>query len=98
MEITEKLLQESNLGERQPRRAPHQVIQAITGEGLAQGPYIVASGFEPPTFLTGGITTPPISQHAPIEYDFVFYFRLANSYMYFLALGLYRPIVPYCKS
>jgi len=37
-----KLLQESNLTARQPRRAPHHVIQATTSEGLAQGPYVVA--------------------------------------------------------
>ena len=40
-----KLLQESNLTARQPRREPHHVIQATTSEGLAQGPYVVASGF-----------------------------------------------------
>ena len=33
-----RLLQESNLAARQPRRAPHHVIQAITSEGLALGP------------------------------------------------------------
>jgi len=37
-----RLLQELNLTARQPRRAPHHVIQATTSEGLAQGPYMVA--------------------------------------------------------
>ena len=36
------LLQASNLATRQPRRAPHHVIQAIMSEELAQGPYVVA--------------------------------------------------------
>ena len=45
-----KLLQELNLTARQPHRVPHHVIQAITSEGLAQGPYVVARvGFEPAT-------------------------------------------------
>src|SRR6218665_2269929 len=33
----------TNLTARQPRRAPHHVIQATTGEGLSQGPYVAAS-------------------------------------------------------
>ena len=50
-----RLLQESNLATRQPRRAPHHVIQTTTSEGLAQGPYMVAIvGFEPETFHTEG--------------------------------------------
>jgi len=43
-----KLLQELNLAARQPRRAPHHFMQATTSEGLAQGLYMAASGFEPP--------------------------------------------------
>jgi len=34
--------------------APHHVIQAITSEGFAQVPYVVASGFVPVTFHTKG--------------------------------------------
>jgi len=39
-----RLLQESNLAVRQPRRAPHHVMQSISSEGLAQGPYVAAGG------------------------------------------------------
>ena len=43
-----RLLQESNLAARQPQGATS-IIQAITGEGLAQDPYVAArGGFEPP--------------------------------------------------
>ena len=46
-----RLLQESNLAARQPRRAPHHNIQATPSEGFAQGPYLVARvGFETATF------------------------------------------------
>src|SRR6218665_3679560 len=47
-------LQESNLAARQPQGATS-VIQATTGEGLAQGPYVEArGGVEPTTFRTEG--------------------------------------------
>ena len=50
-----RLLQELNLTARQPRRAPHYVIQATTSEGLAQGLLMVGRvGFKPATFLTEG--------------------------------------------
>src|SRR6218665_3368302 len=50
--IDSRLLQESNLAARQPQGATS-VIQAITGEGLAQGPYVAArGGVEPTTFRT----------------------------------------------
>ena len=50
-----RLLQESNLTSRQPRSAPHHVIEAITSEGFAQGPYVAArAGFEPAIFRTEG--------------------------------------------
>ena len=53
--MNSRLLQESNLAARQPRRAPHHVIQATTNEGLAQGPYVTARVvFEPATFRTEG--------------------------------------------
>src|SRR6218665_292413 len=46
-------LQESNLSESQPHLAPHHVIQAITSEGLAQGPYVAdRGGVELATFRT----------------------------------------------
>ena len=49
-----RLLQESNLASRQPQGATF-VIPAITGEGLAQGPYEAARGtVEPMTFRTEG--------------------------------------------
>ena len=38
----------------QPRRAPHNVIQATTSEGLAQGPYVAASGMKSAIFRTEG--------------------------------------------
>jgi len=47
-----RLLQESNLAARQPRRAPHHVIQGTASEELAQGPSVAASGLEPATFRT----------------------------------------------
>ena len=48
-----RLLQEENLTARQPRRAPRSIIQAIRGEGLAQGLYLAARmGFEPVTLRT----------------------------------------------
>ena len=48
------LLQESNLAARQPQGATS-VIQAITSEGHAQGPYVAArGGVEPATFRTEG--------------------------------------------
>ena len=49
-----RLLQESNLTAKQPRRAPHHVIQAtMRSEGLAQCPYVAArAGFEPATLRT----------------------------------------------
>ena len=51
-----RLLQELNLTTRQPRRAPHYVIQTATSEGIVQGPYVVARvGFEPETLRTQGI-------------------------------------------
>ena len=49
-----KLLQKFNLAARQPRRLPDHVVQATTIEGLAQGPYVAASGIEPATFRTEG--------------------------------------------
>ena len=47
---------------RQPRRAPHHIIQATMSEGIAQGPYIAAKvGFEPATLQTQDteLTTEP---------------------------------------
>ena len=46
-----KLLQELNLAPRQLCKALHHVLQATTSEGLARGPYVAASGFDPATFL-----------------------------------------------
>ena len=50
-----KLLQESSLAARQPRRAPHHVTKATTSEGLAKGSYVAdRMGFEQATFRTEG--------------------------------------------
>ena len=57
-----RLLQESNLAARQPQGATS-VMQAITGEGLAQGPYVAArGGVEPTTFRTENLH---LTNHAP---------------------------------
>ena len=50
-----RLLHESKLAARQPRRAAHHVIEITTSEGLAQGSYVATRvGFEPATFCTEG--------------------------------------------
>ena len=51
-----RLLQESNLTTRQPRRAPHHVMQATTSEEFAQNAARVAArvGFEPATLWMQG--------------------------------------------
>jgi len=55
-----KLLQESNLAARRPHREPHHVLQAITSEGLAQGPYVpVRGGVEPSAPKAPNTTTLP---------------------------------------
>ena len=57
--------QESNLAARQPQGATS-VIQAITGEGLAQAPYMAArGGVEPTTFRTEGTDNLHLTNHAP---------------------------------
>ena len=59
-----RLLQESNLAARQPQGATS-VIQAITGEGLAQGPYVAArGGVEPTTFHIEGTDNLHLTNHA----------------------------------
>src|SRR6218665_300689 len=61
-----RLLQESNLAARQ-RQGATSVIQAITGEGLAQGPYVAArGGSEPTTFRTEGNDNRHLTNHAPM--------------------------------
>ena len=60
-----RLLQESNLAARQPPGTTS-VLQAIMGEGLAQGPYVVArGGVEPMTFLTEGTDNIHLTNHTP---------------------------------
>ena len=57
-----RLLQESNLAARQPQ-GTISVIQAIAGEGLAQGPYMAArGGVEPTTFRTEDLH---LTNHVP---------------------------------
>src|SRR6218665_726417 len=59
-----RLLQESNLAARQPQGATS-VIQAITSEGLAQGPYVAARGrVEPTTFCTEDTDNLHLTNHA----------------------------------
>ena len=58
-------LQESNLAERQPKSATS-VIQAITSEGLAHGPYVAAGGeVEPTIFRTEGTDNRHLTNLAP---------------------------------
>ncbi len=61
-----KLLQESHFTESQPHRAPHHFIQATTSEGLAQDPYMAASGgIEPTTLRTEGTDPHHSTNHVP---------------------------------
>ena len=63
-----RLLQELDLAARQPQGATS-VIQAITGEGLAQGPYVAArGGVEPTTFCTEGTDNLHLTKHTPEKY------------------------------
>ena len=68
-----RLLQELNLITRQPRSAPHHIIQATTSEGLAQGPYMAARvGFEPATNrtkVTESNTEPPCPLAAKMQFS-----------------------------
>ena len=60
-----RLLQESNLAARQPQGATS-VIQTISGEGLAQDPYVTTrGGVEPTTFRTEGTDNLHLTNHAP---------------------------------
>ena len=62
-----RLLQKSNLAARQPQGATS-VIQAITSEGLAQGPYVAARGrVEPATFRTEGTDNHHLTNHATCQ-------------------------------
>src|SRR6218665_2080046 len=62
-----RLLQESNLAARQPQGATS-VIQAITGDGLAQGPYVATrGGVQPTTFHTEGTDNIHLTNHAHFE-------------------------------
>ena len=68
-----KLLQESNWAARQPQGATSVIlIQAITGEGLAQGPYVAArGGVEPTTFRTEGTDNLHLTNHPrPLDENF----------------------------
>src|SRR6218665_327577 len=63
-----RLLQESNLAARQPQGTTS-VIQAISVEGLAQGPYVVArGGVEPTTFRSKGTNNLHLTNHTPTWY------------------------------
>ena len=68
-----RLLQESNLAARQPRRAWHHAIQAIMSEGLAQGPYMAARvGVEPASFRTEGTAHHHSTNHATYFFSRIF--------------------------
>ena len=61
------LLQESNLAARQTQGATS-VIQAITSEGLAQGPYVAdRGGVEPATFRTQGTNNHHSTKPLPLK-------------------------------
>src|SRR6218665_1096810 len=58
------------LAARQPQVATS-LIQAITGEGLAQGPYVAArGGVEPATFRTKGTKHHHSTNHVPVVVPF----------------------------
>src|SRR6218665_1673018 len=86
-----RLLQESNLAVRQPQGATS-VIQAITGEGLAQGPYVaVRGGVEPTTFRTEGTDNLHLTNHAPpLEPEIAF---LSNG-----IIALYKNLIVYISN
>src|SRR6218665_229333 len=66
-----RLLQESDLATRQPQGATS-VIQAITGEGLARGPYVAArGGVEPTTFRAEGTYNLHLTIHAHAWNSFI---------------------------
>jgi len=74
-----RLLQESNLAARQPQGAAS-VIQAITGEGLAQGPYVVArGGVESTTFRTEGTDNLRLTNHVPAWRCCIAFIHLSHS-------------------
>src|SRR6218665_698689 len=81
--------QESNLAARLPQGATS-VIQAITGEGLAQGPYVaVRGGFKPTTFRTEGTDNLHLTNHAPVYCFMSYYSRTTNNILFTVALLTY---------
>src|SRR6218665_396850 len=83
-----RLLQESNLAARQPQGATS-VIQAITVEGLAQGPYVAArGGVEPTTFRTEGTDNLHLTKQRPgwDSLDTLLYFQLPLFWLYLYRL------------
>ena len=59
--------QQAITGVKFSRKAATFVIQAITGEGLAQGTYVAArGGVEPTIFRTEGTDNLHLTNHAPI--------------------------------
>ena len=74
------LLQEFNLAARQPQGATS-VIQASTGEGLAQGPYVAArGGVKPTTFRTEDTDNLHLTNHAHKQYTDCYCFRTGSLY------------------
>ena len=78
-----KLLQESNLTARQPRTAPHHVIQITAIEGLVQGPYVAATvKFEPAILRKKGAeltTQPPLLANKLLQSQPTFYHQPTHS-------------------
>jgi len=73
-----RLLQESNLAAEQPHRTPHNVIQAITSEGLAQGPYVEVESNQRPSASKAPTTT--TQQTMPLTYDLALIYDLELIY------------------
>ena len=69
-----------NTGVEFSRKAATSVIQAITGEGFAQGPYVaVRGGVEPTTFRTEGTDNIHLTNNAPIDWVDTVIFNYSTS-------------------
>jgi len=68
---------------KQPHRAPHHVIQAITSKGLAQRSLHGRGGVKPATFCTEGIEHRHSANHAPL---LAFLVRLLGSNVFYTCL------------
>src|SRR6218665_1875044 len=83
---------ESNLAARQPQGATS-VIQAITGDGLAQGPYVAAiGGVEPTTFHTEGTDILHVTNHVPLRVKIVINLKSMSVKMLIIPLTSDEPL------